>query len=59
MSKINQRILDKLQDYSKEVQEYVKVAFNKADSMPEATLAEEMKAVIRRIIKVMAKGIEQ
>jgi len=57
MSEIHLRILDKLQNYSDEIQEYVEAAFKLAETLPEASLAKEMEAVVRRIVK--AKEMEQ
>ena len=51
MAETHQLILDKLKNYPEEVQALAQKALEFAETMPEATIAEQLKGVIRQITK--------
>ncbi len=51
MSKTHQLIVDKLKKYPADVQELANSALDLSESMPESSVTEQLKGVIRQIIK--------
>ena len=51
MAKTHQLIRDKLEKYPPDVQELATRAFELAESMPESSVAEQLKGVVRQITK--------
>lgn len=51
MAKTHQLIMDKLQKYPAEVQALAIRAIELAESMPESSVAEQLKGVVRQITK--------
>jgi len=51
MSKTHQLIVDKLKKYPADVQELAYSALDLSESMPESSVTEQLKGVIRQIIK--------
>ena len=52
MSKTHRLIVDKLKKYPTDVQALANRALELAESMPESSVTEQLKGVIRQIIKV-------
>jgi hypothetical protein len=51
MAKTHQLIIEKLKKYPAEIQELAEHALNLADTMPEQSVTEQLKGVIRKIIR--------
>ena len=50
MTEVNEMILEKLKEYPRDIYELGKKAIELSESYPEASIVEQLKSVVRRIV---------